>query len=66
MPVSTWSYAISPEVDGCTVTETWRDRRNGLVTVAGKVLTGVAQREDWTVTSIEQTLAALKEHAERT
>ncbi|MGQ0623927.1 MAG: SRPBCC family protein [Sporichthyaceae bacterium] len=59
-----WSYEITPSATGCTVTETWVDTRPGFVVALGKVLTGVPDRAAFTQTSIEVTLANLKQAAE--
>ena len=59
-----WSYGIEPTATGCRVTETWTDRRGALIKVIGRVATGVADREAFTGTSIEQTLAGVKAVAE--
>jgi hypothetical protein len=64
MSVSSWAYTIAPEGDGCQVTETWTDHRKAIIKIAGKIFTGVSDREAFTGTSIEETLAALKGHAE--
>jgi len=60
-----WAYDVQPEGSGCRLTETWTDRRTGLMAVLGKVVTGVADRSAFTASSIEQTLARVKERAER-
>ena len=65
MVAAEWAYDVQPEGDGCRVTETWTDRRNGLITVLGRLVTGVADRSAFTATSIEQTLQRVKERAER-
>ena len=65
LAVAEWSYDIAPDgAGGCTVTETWTDRRGGLVKRVGSLLTGVTDRDAFTATSIEQTLAAIKQQAE--
>lgn len=64
LPVAVWTYEIEPTPTGCTVTETWHDRRGRLVTAAGRLLTGVRDRSAFTAISIEKTLAALQERAE--
>lgn len=64
LPVAQWTYELAETATGCTVTETWDDRRGRLVSFAGKLLTGVDDREAFTATSIEQTLAAVKQRAE--
>lgn len=64
LPVAQWSYELVETPTGCTVTETWDDRRGRLVKTAGRLLTGVEDREGFTATSIEKTLAAVKQRAE--
>ena len=65
LPVADWTYEIEPEGKGCRLTETWTDRRGGLITVAGRLVTGVADRSAFTAQSIERTLAAVKAAAEK-
>jgi hypothetical protein len=66
LPVAEWSYAISSTPDGgCRLTETWEDRRGGLLTRLGGVATGVQDRTGFTAKSIEQTLNAVKDAAEQ-
>ena len=62
--VAQWSYELEPVDGGTRLTETWQDRRGGLVGSLGKVLTGVGDREAFTATSVEHTLAAVKAAAE--
>ena len=64
LPVARWSYDLVSTADGCQVTETWQDRRGRLVALGGRLLTGVQDRTAFTATSIEQTLARLKDRAE--
>ena len=64
LPVARWSYDFVSTADGCQVTETWQDRRGRLVALGGRLLTGVQDRTAFTATSIEQTLARLKDRAE--
>jgi hypothetical protein len=64
MKVAEWGYTLEPAGLSCSVTESWEDRRGGLMVVLGKVATGVSDRARFTETSIEQTLAALKKAAE--
>jgi len=64
MPVAHWSYDVSPRPAGCSVTETWLDRRRAPMVMLGRLATGVGDRAAWTVSSIEQTLNALKRVAE--
>ena len=65
MPVAEWSYDLEPTDSGCRLTETWQDRRSGLMSWLGKRTTGVQDRIGFTATSIEQTLARVKAHAEQ-
>jgi hypothetical protein len=60
LAVARWAYDVAPR----GVTETWLDRRGRLMTGIGLLATGVADRESYTATSIEQTLAAVKRRAE--
>lgn len=61
-----WHYDITPTDDGgCTVTESWVDRRPGWLMVVGKHLTGVDDRVAHTRTMLETTLTRLKAAAER-
>ena len=63
--VAQWSYDLEPVEGGTRVTETWQDRRSSLMSVLGRLTTGVQDRESFTAKSIEQTLAAVKAAAER-
>lgn len=64
LAVAEWAYTIAPLGTGVSVTETWTDRRGGLMKVLGQATTGVADRAAFTRSSIESTLAALKAAAE--
>lgn len=67
LPVATWAYDVEPRAEGgCRVTESWTDDRGRLITVLGGVTTGVSDRASYAATSMEQTLAQLKTHAEAT
>ena len=57
--ISRWEYRIEPTPSGCTVSETWTDRRNPLVAKLGRVFSGVADRAAFNRTSIESTLERL-------
>lgn len=65
LAVARWSYELTATPTGCTLTETWEDRRGRLIGVGGRLVTGVSDRERFTTQSIDATLAAVKEHAER-
>jgi hypothetical protein len=62
--VAEWRYDLVSEGESTTVTETWRDRWNPLLSLLGGVVTGIRDRTDYTQTSIDTTLAALKVAAE--
>lgn len=64
LKVAAWGYAIQPTDTGCVVTETWTDRRGGLVKRLGKPLSGVADRAEHNRAGMEQTLARLAAAAE--
>ena len=64
LAVSRWSYDVAPRPEGCTVTETWQDRRGAVMNVLGRLVSGVGDRAGFTAQSIEQTLAAVKQQAE--
>ena len=64
LPVSTWTYAIEAATGGCTVTETWTDRRQRWFATVGGLVTGVSNRPEATRSGIEATLAAVKRAAE--
>lgn len=66
MAVARWSYELTPTgPTSCTVTESWVDRRGRLLKALGGAVTGVGDRQAFTATSIERTLAALKAAAEQ-
>ncbi len=65
MKAAEWAYDVQPDGEGVRLTETWTDRRGALLAVLGKAVTGVSDRDGFTATSIEQTLARVKERAER-
>lgn len=60
LPVATWAYDLQDDGDTCTLTETWTDRRGALIAKVGGAVAGVADREAFTVESIDATLAAVK------
>ena len=64
LAVSRWTYDVQPAGSGCTLTETWEDRRGRTIDVLGRLVSGVADRSAYTATSIETTLAAVKREAE--
>jgi len=59
LKVAGWRYDFEAVDGGTKVTETWTDRRNGLVKFLGKPLSGVADRASHNRASMEQTLERL-------
>lgn len=62
--VATWGYEVEPTDGGCRVTETWTDRRGGLMKVLSKLATGVEDRTEHNRAGMEQTLERLAAAAE--
>lgn len=58
-----WTYRFEPDGDATVVTEQWTDKRAGWLKVAGKWVTGVADRASHNRESMEATLARLDEVA---
>jgi uncharacterized protein YndB with AHSA1/START domain len=67
LPIARWSYRIQPDGDGrgCTVTESFQDRRGRLPKALGPLARGVKDVETHNRTGMEDTLAAIKAAAER-
>lgn len=66
LPVSRWTYRITPEAEGgCTVTEVWEDRRNGVMKVLGQLATGVSDRKEHNKAGMRATLERVKAEAEK-
>ena len=67
MPVAQWAYRIEPEADGgCTVVETFTDRRNAAMRALAPVGRGVKDTPAHNRAGMERTLAAIKAAAEAT
>jgi len=67
LPVARWRYRIEVRGDrGCTVTESTEDRRGRLITVLGRIATGVGDRASHNQGTMRQTLERIKEEAEAT
>ena len=64
MKVARWSYRFDAVEGGCVVTETWDDERGGLINLAGRVVSGVSDRETHNRAGMEETLRRLKVAAE--
>src|SRR5437763_17137713 len=66
LPVARWTYRVEPDGDAaCTLTETWTDRRTGLVNVLGRMATGVKDRKAHNTDGMKATLERIKAAAER-
>lgn len=63
-PVAEWTYRFDETEGGCAVTETWTDRRNAIVRLFGKPVSGVDHDDEYTRKGIAETLARLKAAAE--
>lgn len=64
LPVSEWGYVLEPTDGGTLVTESWTDRRNGLVKVVSKLVSGVEDRAEHNRAGMGQTLEQLAAAAE--
>lgn len=64
VPVSRWSYVFEPTSDGCTVTESWADRRPAWLKVGGAIAMAVPNRSEHNRKNMQATLATLKAAAE--
>jgi len=62
--ISRWSFDLDSDASGCTVTETWTDRRGRLARAIGKPASGVADRTAHNRQGMEQTLERLAAAAE--
>jgi len=62
--VAEWAYRIEPSGSGCTVRETWTDRRGTVIKKLGKPLSGVEDRDAHNRAGMETTLARLAAAAE--
>lgn len=65
VPISRWAYELEPTPDGCTVTESWSDRRPLWMRISSMPVMGVADRARHNRGGMEITLAALKNAAEQ-
>lgn len=59
-PISFWRYTVTATATGCTVTETWTDRRNPLIAKVGGLVTGVSERTEHNRAGMETTLERLR------
>jgi len=64
LAISEWAYEIEETATGCSVTETWTDRRGRLAMTISKPASGVADRASHNRIGMEQTLERLADAAE--
>jgi uncharacterized protein YndB with AHSA1/START domain len=64
LPGSRWGYAIEPSDGGCRVTESWEDKRGGVLKFLGPLATGVKDRAAHNEAGMRKTLDRLKAAAE--
>jgi uncharacterized protein YndB with AHSA1/START domain len=57
--IASWSFDIDQEGSGCTITETWTDRRGRLAKLLAKPASGVSERVNHNRTGMELTLERL-------
>jgi uncharacterized protein YndB with AHSA1/START domain len=65
-PISEWSYSIEPALEGCTVTESWVDKRPVWMRISSPAVMGIIDRGAHNRAGMQATLAALKAAAEAT
>jgi uncharacterized protein YndB with AHSA1/START domain len=66
VPISDWAYDLAPVAGGCTVTESWTDRRPGAMRLASVPVMGIADRAGHNRRGMEATLTALALAAQAT
>jgi hypothetical protein len=64
VPISDWAYDLAPTAGGCTVTESWTDRRAAAMRLASVPVMGIADRAGHNRRGMEVTLTALALAAE--
>lgn len=64
LPGARWIYRIEPTESGCRVTESWEDKRGGILSVLGPLATGVKDRAAHNEAGMRTTLERLKAAAE--
>ncbi|MDQ1642553.1 MAG: hypothetical protein QOJ90_1904 [Actinomycetota bacterium] len=62
--IADWAYDITPSARGCTVTESWVDRRGLAMKSGSPLVMGIVDRAAHNRAGMEKTLAALKAAAE--
>jgi hypothetical protein len=66
VPISDWAYDLAPAAAGCTVTESWTDRRPGALRLASVPVMGITDRAGHNRRGMAATLTALARTAEAT
>ena len=64
VPIARWAYDVEPTATGCTVTESWEDRRVRALQIASVPLMGIADRAAHNRRGMQATLRALRLAAE--
>ncbi|HVU73105.1 MAG TPA: SRPBCC family protein [Mycobacteriales bacterium] len=64
IPIAAWCYEITDRPGGCTVSETYRDRRPAWMRLGSAPVMGVSDRAEHNTKGMEQTLASVKNAAE--
>ena len=64
VPIAEWAYRFVPDGAGCTVVESWSDRRPAMMRLASVPVMGIADRAEHNRRGMLATLAALKAAAE--
>ncbi|HEX2039805.1 MAG TPA: SRPBCC family protein [Acidimicrobiales bacterium] len=65
LPVSRWTYRITPHPEGgCDVTEAWEDRRGRVMKLLGNLVSGVSNRAEHNTDGMRRTLDRIKATAE--
>lgn len=62
--ISAWAFDLEPTATGCSITETWTDRRGRFAKWIGKPASGVSDRVSHNRAGMEQTLERLAAAAE--
>jgi hypothetical protein len=66
LPVARWRYVMHPKAEGGTeVTESTEDKRGVIISVLGRLVSGVGDRESHNTEGMRATLQRIKAEAER-
>jgi hypothetical protein len=64
VPVAQWAYGFEPTPGGCTVTESWTDRRPGWLRAASVPVMAIKDRAEHNRRGMQATLTALRRAVE--